>query len=305
MLLAFLHTRPGAVLLIDEPDAHLHVYLQDTIYSELRHVAAKTNSQLIVATHSEIIVNAVAPSELCAVYLQPKRLSDATDQRRLAESLRILSQTEVVLALDAPGILYVEEWARSLNHPAKDWLATRPFWRPTVAANRDGGKGVPAKDHFDALQLVRPDLPGLEMIDGDAHPGLQSQPVTGRGFQRQRWQRYEIESYLFHPAALARYVTHLLGANETPAVAEPNIAQMNQWMNDNLPPAVVRDPLGDHAFLRNTKARTEILPPLLAAAGFAGVPYTHYSEIAALMRPEEIHPEVGQKLDAIRTALRL
>ena len=36
MLLTFLNTRPGSVLLLDEPDAHLHVILQDAIYGELR-----------------------------------------------------------------------------------------------------------------------------------------------------------------------------------------------------------------------------------------------------------------------------
>ena len=62
MLLTFLHTRPGAVLLVDEPDAHLHLVLQDAIYGELQRVAATKNSQLILATHSEIIINAAAGS---------------------------------------------------------------------------------------------------------------------------------------------------------------------------------------------------------------------------------------------------
>ena len=64
MLLTFLHTRPGSVLLLDEPDAHLHVILQDAIYGELRSVAARQNSQLILATHSEVLINSVEPSEL-------------------------------------------------------------------------------------------------------------------------------------------------------------------------------------------------------------------------------------------------
>ena len=64
MLLAFLHTRPAAVLLLDEPDAHLHVLLQDAIYHELRTVAARQHSQLIVATHSEVVIESVEPPEL-------------------------------------------------------------------------------------------------------------------------------------------------------------------------------------------------------------------------------------------------
>ena len=57
MLLSFLHTRPGSVLLLDEPDAHLHIILQDAIYLELRSVAESQNSQLIIATHSEVIID--------------------------------------------------------------------------------------------------------------------------------------------------------------------------------------------------------------------------------------------------------
>jgi predicted ATPase len=64
MLLTFLNTRPATVLLLDEPDAHLHVLLQDSIYGELRAVAAREQSQLIMATHSEVIINSVDPREL-------------------------------------------------------------------------------------------------------------------------------------------------------------------------------------------------------------------------------------------------
>ena len=64
MLLSLLHTRPGAVFLLDEPDAHLHAVLQHAMYHELTTVAAWLRSQLIVATHSEVLINAVGPREL-------------------------------------------------------------------------------------------------------------------------------------------------------------------------------------------------------------------------------------------------
>lgn len=67
MLLALLNTRPGSVLLLDEPDAHLHVFLQDAIYGELRRAAVRTGAQLVVATHSEVIINAVDARELCVL----------------------------------------------------------------------------------------------------------------------------------------------------------------------------------------------------------------------------------------------
>jgi predicted ATPase len=304
MLLTFLYTRPASVLLLDEPDAHLHVILQDAIYGELRKVAADQRSQLIVATHSEIIINAVEPRELCIMLATPRMVADTEERARLVDSLKILSHTDAMLALVAPGVLYLEnytdlailrEWARILGHPAQAILTTELFWRPKVSETRPGAPGIPARDHYDALRLVRPDLPGLELVDGDAHAGIQSTPITGQGWQRLRWRRYEIESYLIHPEALARFVAHTVGADAAPA----HLADLRRHLEETYPPAVLREPNGDHAFLNSTKARTELLPPALTAAGLPAFPYTRYHEIAAVMRPEEIHPEVVEKLDGI------
>jgi predicted ATPase len=310
MLLTFLQTRPSSVLLLDEPDAHLHVILQDAIYGELRRVAARQRSQLVIATHSEVIVNAVEPRELCVLLDQPRMLANTEEQARLIGSLRIVSQTDIMLARDAPGILYLEDypdldilraWARVLDHPARELLTTRLFWRRTVVEARPGAPGVQARDHYEALRLVRDDMPAVELVDGDARSEIQSTPITGRGFQRLRWHRYEIESYLVHPEALARFVEQAVG----PAAAPLYVADLRRYLEENLPPAVLREPLGDHAFLNVTKARTLILPPALTAAGLPGLPYTRYHEIAAVMTPAEIHPEVAEKLDGIMRAFGL
>lgn len=52
MLLAMLNARPGAVLLLDEPVAHLHKTLHDAIYVELASAADRTGAQLIIATRT-------------------------------------------------------------------------------------------------------------------------------------------------------------------------------------------------------------------------------------------------------------
>jgi len=313
MLLTFLHTRGKSVLLLDEPDAHLHVILQDVIFSELHTVALKRKSQLIIATHSEVIINSVEPRLLCAMLAKPRLLESVADQASLVSALNVLTPIEIMEAVDAPGILYLEghtdlsilrEWARILNHPALETLTTRLFWQAINFETRLGAKGKQSKEHYEALQLIKV-IPGLELIDGDAHPDIQDK-VTGEGLQRLRWKRYEIESYLLHPDALARYVEKMIAPEpELKALATQSVQALKQYFEDNLPPAVVRDPLGDHAFLNSTKARREILPPMLAAAGLPGIPYTEYHEIAAVMLPEEIHPEVSEKLDGIQKAFGL
>ena len=86
MLLTFLNTRPATVLLLDEPDAHLHVILQDAIYGELHEVAARQRSQLIIATHSEVIINSVDPRELWVMLQTARPLAEDAEKGRLVKS---------------------------------------------------------------------------------------------------------------------------------------------------------------------------------------------------------------------------
>ena len=310
MLLTFLHTRPASVLLIDEPDAHLHVILQDAIYGELRSAAMEKRSQLIIATHSEVIINSVEPRELYVLFDGPKRVADTRERTNLIRSLSVLSNTDITLAMISPGILYTEgytdiailrEWAKILAHPSYDLLTRRLFWKPTVWETREGAPGIKAKDHYGALTLVRDNIPGLVLLDGDDQPNIAPTEITGQGLQRVRWQRYEIESYLIHLPALERFIVRQVGES----AALEHVESLRQYISNNFPPAVINDPLGAHEFLNTTKARTRLLPPILDAAGLQGFPYTRYNEIAAAMLPEEIHPEVREKLDAICKAFNI
>jgi hypothetical protein len=310
MLLTLLLTRTGATLLFDEPDAHLHVILQDAIYSELRAYAAKSNSQLILATHSEVIINAVDPGELCAFLgTKPKLLDNTMERRDLIRSLEVLSNTDVMLARIAPGILYVEDytdleilraWAKTLDHPALPLLTTKLFWHKSVSETRRGGKGIPSTDHYKTLKLVRQDLPGLEILDRDNNLNLPDKEVVGEGLQRIRWQRYEIESYLIHPEGLAAFLRSQLGP---PPLSDEAVAGLRAWFHEAGLGALLTDPMnpGDlvETYLEAKKARTQILPPLLDAAGLPSFSYTRYHEIAAAMSREHVHPEVIEKLDAI------
>ena len=309
MLLAILHARRASVLLLDEPDAHLHVILQDAIYGELRAVAAKQESQLIIATHSEVIINAVDPRELLVTINKPRPLAGTGERATLVKSLGVLTHEDIMLAEEVPGVLYLEDytdleilraWALTLRHKAHELLTTRLFWKKVVSQPRPGAAGISAREHHGALQLIRPDLPGLELIDGDANPGIQSTAITATGLQRLRWKRYEIESYLLHPAALSRFVVKMVGAP-----AQLNLDALQKHFKDKYPGEFLNDPLGDYPFLNGTKARTDLLPPALSAAGLPGFPYTRYHEIAAEMIPAEIHPEVVEKLEGIVKALRL
>ncbi|MFY9554503.1 MAG: AAA family ATPase, partial [Blastocatellia bacterium] len=57
LLLAHLYANPGATLLLDEPDAHLEILRQRQTYNLLIEVAEQQGSQIIAASHSEVVLN--------------------------------------------------------------------------------------------------------------------------------------------------------------------------------------------------------------------------------------------------------
>ena len=57
LLLAYMYANPGAVLLLDEPDAHLEILRQRQIYQLLADTAEASGSQIIAASHSEVLLN--------------------------------------------------------------------------------------------------------------------------------------------------------------------------------------------------------------------------------------------------------
>ena len=159
--------------------------------------------------------------------------------------------------------------------------------------------------------LVREDLPGLVLLDGDAHPDVPPTDLTGRGLQRIKWRRYETESYLVHPEAIERFIESSMGGAEAAKQAKEDarVALEKLFGSAEVAKAFAADPLSPaplvERYLQTTKARVDIIPAILQAAGIHGFDYNRYHEIAATMKPEEIHPEVREKLDAIQKAFRL
>ena len=277
-----------SVLLIDEPDAHLHILLQEKIYRDLRAYARQHGVQLIIATHSEEIINA-ADKESLHILTSVGELRQVSS-RQAVGTLR-LENTEIMLALTEPGILYTEgktdidilrEWARTLGHPLLAFLE-KPFWRATA---EERGKNGFLLSHFKSMRLVVPDFRGVELRDGDQGTRDVSLPD---GVKSLCWQRYEIENYLIHPQVILRFVEKN---------REPNALQVvDDLIKKQLPQTVHEEPFKTTAILQDTKGK-KLLSNLMQEAGIDIKESDHY-QIAAEMKEDEIHPEVVEKLDAI------
>lgn len=296
MLLAFLCKHKNAILLFDEPDAHLHILLQDRIYKMLKGFADESNSTLIMATHSERIINAAKLRDICVVAGKPMSIHDHRQRDALTTALTVLNNVDIALAQSAPGILYVEgqtdipilqAWAEVLGHRLLRFLK-RPLWAEIVTNTYYQGAGIQCADHFRAVKLVRDDICGFELRDSDGNYNP-AEEMSRDGFARKFWRRYEIESYLVHPEALVRFVDDTSGQEEAGQKAR-------EYLRQNFSPTFMADPMGEHDYLNRMKGKS-VVAAVLESAKLGGA--IDYSRIAAQMLPEEIHPDVVEMLNSI------
>lgn len=293
MIYASLLYENASALLIDEPDAHLHILLQEKIYWYLRDYARNNKTQqkqLIVATHSEQIIN-TADKESLYVLTGVGKLKQIRDRRKVVKTLH-LENMEMILAGTEPGILYVEgktdihilrEWARILEHPLLSFLE-KPFWHST-AQEKDKNK-FPSS-HFSTLSMLISDFPGVELRDGDQD--ARSGSSLPKGMKSLRWQRLDIESYLIHPQTIMRFVEKNEGTDAA--------LKVDDYMKNKLPPALYETPCEPYEFTLKDKGKT-MLSKFMQEAGI-DIKESDYFQIAAEMKEKEIHPEVVKKLDAI------
>lgn len=293
LILAFMFARPSSLILLDEPDAHLHVLLQKQLYDIMRSLCHERKGQLVVATHSEVLIDNTSPNQIISFYRTPHPLATEVDREQVREALKRVTSLELLMAENTRGILYLEgttdfdllkAWAGVLEHPLAQWFNLLPFWH-----NNQGRNPKEARAHFFALKAVRPGLQAALLLDGD-NRNLPDREIITDGLILLRWERYEAENYLLHPDSLARF----LASEKGPLFAQPAL----DYLREQLPPAFFHAPLETSAFLRAEPASKTLLPDLLSRAGLS-ISKSEYFLLAQQMKREEIPAEVKDKLDAI------
>ncbi|MEA1951906.1 MAG: AAA family ATPase, partial [Planctomycetota bacterium] len=192
LLLSHLTANPKSVILVDEPDAHLEILRQRQIYDLMSQTAGEQGSQIIAASHSEVVLNEAAGRDMVVAFVgQPHRIGDRGQQ--LLKSLREIGYDQFYQAEQTGWILYLEGstdlsilrgFAKTLQHTAVDALE-RPFVH--YVTNRPEA----ARSHFYGLHEAKPDLVGIAVFDR-----LDKQLKSTHELTETAWEKREIENYL-------------------------------------------------------------------------------------------------------------
>lgn len=205
LLLSYLLANPGSVLLLDEPDAHLEVLRQRDVYNLITGIAAGNDSQVIAASHSEVVLQEAAERDVVVAFVGKPHRMDTRSRHQVRKALESIRMADYFVAQQTGWMLYLEgstdlailrRLAERLNHPAGEVLGAKV---PVVYLGSN--KPQEARDHFHGLREAKPDLVGYALFDR-----LDRELQTGSALVERMWQRREIENYLVTPESLRAYV---------------------------------------------------------------------------------------------------
>lgn len=220
LIFAYLFSHKGSVLLVDEPDAHLEILRQKQVYVLLRDIATENKSQVVLVTHSEVILDEALDTNL--TLLIDGKADNLAAKNNIKSTLKHFGAEHYIKARKHSYIIYLEggtdidmlrALADRLDHPvAKYWdersnvfYVQNNYPSQTLDSELErveGGFGVTPREHFFALRHLLPTLLGLAVLDND---GLNRLEYDQQGLHICYWKRYETENYFVTPSVLRSF----------------------------------------------------------------------------------------------------
>jgi AAA15 family ATPase/GTPase len=305
LLLSFVLSYKNNILLLDEPDAHLEFIRQREIYELLKKFTLENNSQLIIASHSEIVLNEASEHDkVIAIYdNKVDEINELKERTQFKKLLTDIGWDKYYLAKTKNHILYLEgvsdfrmlkAFAEKLNRPDLLNLLDKANIHYTQ-------NNVPntAKSNFHSLRTFLPDLNGLAIFDKlpnqikDSHESLKIL----------EWERRELENYFCFPEVLERWAK-----NEGQIDLFQNFGDLiHETISENTTPANLKNL--DNDWWKNTKMSEDYLPIIFKSFYEKQSKPNKFNkgnfyELIKFLEIDEIEKEVNEKLDAIESLLK-
>jgi len=301
-LLAFLYGYKPTTILLDEPDAHLHVNLQREILDFFKRKSLQSGTQFLIATHSEEFVRGVNVSEIVSLLNQvPRRVQSVPEVLR---AMADVSNEEIALLVGSPYILYVEgesderilrAWAAGCG--AQDAINKISF-KSMAGGDKQSMKNR-ADEHFAALKQIVPEVSRLMLFDYDDRTTYHPEPDNPALAE---WKRKNIENYLLVPDAWKRAAEKF---GDGPLFVDPILQVIDDFFigqNLTLPPGKTWRNVAANVFNVVDGKRilfeddNSLFQQLRTGHPPVQLPREH---IAGAMLPDEIHEDVHRFLDKL------
>ena len=304
LLLSYMYANRGAVLLLDEPDAHLEILRQRQIYQLLVDVARENNNQIIAASHSEVLLNEAAERDMVVAFVgKPHRIDNRGSQ--VLKALKDIGFDQYYQAEQTGWVLYLEgstdlailrAFAEKISHREAQKVLQSPFMHEVRNQPQE------VLRHFQGLKEAYPKLLGIAIFDR-----LDKEIPQTLELNCLQWKQREIENYLCFPETFYAYAEAKAQVEAVGPLFAPGEALRREKAMEEAIEEITRaleslekgspwDP--------GTKVSDDFLSPLFKAFFrrlelYNVMDKKSFYELANFVPVEKIDPEIKEKLDAI------
>ena len=303
LILVYMKANPNAIIMLDEPDAHLEIIRQRQNYNLITRIARKNGSQIIAASHSETLLNEAANKDNVVAFIgEPHPMQKSSEVKK---ALATIGYDHYFQAKMRGWVLYLEgvtdraileSFAQRLEHTEAIKLLDNAF------VHFIGNNPNSAAKHYHGLKEAVPQLKAVALFDRFENN------IEMEWIKCLMWKKREIENYLCTEKTLMSYASAMTEEEEKmPLFSQKNIDIREQAMEkaiaetkNALKKLRKNDPWGD-----DIKASDDFLSPLFENY-FESIklsadimPKRKFYQLVNHIPDDEIDDEIREKLDAI------
>ncbi|AUY25584.1 ATP-dependent nuclease [Mixta calida] len=198
------------VILLDEPDAHLHTQLQNNLTERLELISESLNKQVILATHSTELIRAYPPYKILSLNrAKGKYLSADEDKISILSGIGTIFTPKIHKLTENKRLLIVEGVSDE-RFLKKVFEKLDMVWPENIVVWVWTGK---VSERFQLYNQLKVEISGLKALsirdrddesDGSVDINLRDKTVNydDENFTALKWRRRHIENYLLDLNAL-------------------------------------------------------------------------------------------------------
>lgn len=215
------------VVLLDEPDAHLHPNMQIALAKSLQKIQKELGIQIIISTHSSAIIKSVRPSSVVPISTSNLVCEPLSIEEEVEEHIAQLDNYELAKSVISGKMVFIEDANTEIWETIDKILETKVFYGAnTVSIHK--GRSKDDKMPFQIKPLLKTflnkDIDIIYIRDSD---GLSSEWKRNlieygekKGVKLYLLEKYEIENYILEGNLIYRALCKKFPEKNKPPVDE-------------------------------------------------------------------------------------
>lgn len=199
------------VVLLDEPDAHLHPNMQIALAKSLQKIQKELGIQIIISTHSAAIIKSVKPSSVVPISTNNLICNPLSKEVEVEESIAQLDNYELAKSVISGKMVFIEDANIEIWETIDKILGTKVFYGAnTVSIHK--GRSKDDKMPFQIKPLLKDFLnKDIEIIfirDSDGLSDEWREKLINYGIKKEvklyLLEKYEVENYILNGELIYR-----------------------------------------------------------------------------------------------------